>query len=125
MAGDHWQIECYPHPAIIEIFDLNERLKYKKGKVAEKKAGQKELAQMILALRDSKLLRLDVNQDALKFLDPEYIDCLAGKGLKSNEDVLDSIICLYIAGLYAEKHDGQTFGDVETGYIWVPQCICI
>jgi predicted RNase H-like nuclease len=28
-----WQIECYPHPAIIEIFGLPERHQYKKGSV--------------------------------------------------------------------------------------------
>ena len=80
---------------------------------------------MILALKDSTVLSLDINEDAKEFLDPEYIDSLAGQRLKSNEDALDSIICLYIAGLYAEKRDGQTFGDVESGYVWVPQCVCI
>lgn len=53
-----WQIECYPHPAIIECFDLPERLAYKKGSVADRKAGQNELAKLILSLERSRLLPL-------------------------------------------------------------------
>ena len=33
-----WQIECYPHPALIEVFDLENRLQYKKGGSATKSA---------------------------------------------------------------------------------------
>jgi predicted RNase H-like nuclease len=51
----------------------------------------------------------------------DYINSLAGKALKSNEDALDSIICLYIAGLYALRSIGKLFGDKFTGYIWVPR----
>ncbi len=39
LNGERWQIECYPHPAIIEIFGLPERLKYKKGNVADRGTG--------------------------------------------------------------------------------------
>ncbi|MEJ2621329.1 MAG: hypothetical protein P8163_14015 [Candidatus Thiodiazotropha sp.] len=42
-----WQIECYPHPAMIEMFRLDRRLSYKKGLVAEGRAGQKQLADPI------------------------------------------------------------------------------
>lgn len=125
LQGEHWQIECYPHPAIIEIFALPERLKYKKGRVAERKAGQKVLAQLILSLRNSKLLKLAFSDDVMLFLDESYIDSLVGQSLKSNEDALDSIICLYIAGLYAGNFGGKVFGDVATGYIWVPQDLCV
>lgn len=30
--GQKWQLECYPHPALIEIFQLPERLFYKKAR---------------------------------------------------------------------------------------------
>jgi predicted RNase H-like nuclease len=125
LKGDRWQIECYPHPAIIEIFGLKERLKYKKGKVAEKKAGQKALAQMILSLKDSNILQLMIKGDVSNYLDDAYIDSLVGQGLKSNEDALDAIVCLYIAGLYSLKQNGQVFGNSDAGYIWVPQKICL
>ena len=98
---EKWQIECYPHPAIIEIFGLPERLKYKKGRVAEKKAGQKQLASHISSLSNSSILPLRLGSDVQEFIEPAHIDALRGKALKSNEDMLDAIICLYVAGLYA------------------------
>jgi predicted RNase H-like nuclease len=115
-----WQIECYPHPAIIEIFGLPERLKYKKGRVAEKKAGQKQLASLILDLSNSPTLPLHLGSDVREFIDPAHIEGLRGKALKSNEDMLDAIVCLYVAGLYAIGARHKVFGDTTSGYIWVP-----
>lgn len=123
--GDRWQIECYPHPAIIEIFGLKERLKYKKGKVADKKEGQKILAQFLRKLGESSVLKLKFPDENQIELSDKYIESLSGQALKSNEDGLDGVLCLYIAGLYAKKIGGQQFGDLESGYIWVPQEICI
>lgn len=115
-----WQIECYPHPAIIEIFGLSERLKYKKGRVTEKKAGQKQLASFISGLSTSSILPLRPGSAVQEFIDPAHIDALRGKALKSNEDMLDAIICLYVAGLYAIGARHRVFGDTSEGYIWVP-----
>ena len=36
----NFQIEVYPHPAIIEIFGLSERHQYKKGRVDERRNGK-------------------------------------------------------------------------------------
>ena len=109
-----------PHPAIIEIFNLPERLKYKKGRVSEKKFGQQQLASLIKSLECNERLPLKIPSDFDQYLDEGYIDSLKGKALKSNEDTLDAIICLYIAGLYAVGATGRTFGDVDSGYIWIP-----
>lgn len=125
LQGERWQIECYPHPAIIEIFGLNERLKYKKGKVADKRAGQKTLASLLRKLSSSNTLSLVINDEGNKMLDESYIDSLRGQALKSNEDALDSVVCLYIAGLYAIEHSGEVFGDSSSGYVWVPQGTCV
>ena len=53
-----FQIECYPHPAIIEIFGLPRRLSYKKGTVLDKQQGQIQLSKYIKALERSKVLQL-------------------------------------------------------------------
>ncbi|MCG8028427.1 MAG: DUF429 domain-containing protein [Candidatus Thiodiazotropha endolucinida] len=116
-----WQIECYPHPAMIEIFGLERRLLYKKGSVTQKRAGQKQLAELIGRLNNSPVLPLEIAPDLQIYFDPVKIDQLAGRSLKSNEDVLDAVICLYIAGLYALNAQGMVFGDTQAGYIWVPQ----
>jgi len=120
LDSEKWQIECYPHPAIIEIFGLPERLKYKKGRVAEKKAGQKQLASLISSLSNSPTLPLRLGSDVRVLIDPAHIDALRGKALKSNEDMLDAIVCLYVAGLYAIGTKHRVFGNTSEGYIWVP-----
>ncbi|MCG7938766.1 MAG: DUF429 domain-containing protein [Candidatus Thiodiazotropha lotti] len=116
-----WQIECYPHPAMIEVFGLDRRLLYKKGPVVQKRAGQKQLAELIGCLISSPVLPLEIDPVLRRYFDPTEIDQLTGRSLKSNEDALDAVICLYIAGLYALNTPGLVFGDVEAGYIWVPQ----
>jgi predicted RNase H-like nuclease len=124
LVGSKWQMECYPHPAIIEMFNLPERLRYKKGTVAAKKAGQQELARLLKSLSTSEILKLVVSDDVAHVLDENHISSLAGQRLKSNEDALDAIVCLYIAGLYSMEVDGELFGDDKAGYIWVPQRKC-
>lgn len=124
LATSKWQIECYPHPAIIECFALPERLAYKKGSVADRKAGQIELATLILSLERSRLLPLVIPNDFRGLLSEDYIHSLKGRLLKTNEDVLDAIVCLYIAGLYSINADSITYGDKELGYIFVPQGEC-
>ncbi|MEJ1297801.1 MAG: DUF429 domain-containing protein [Candidatus Sedimenticola sp. (ex Thyasira tokunagai)] len=121
LGKSKWQLECYPHPAIIEIFALSYRLAYKKGRVADKKAGQKQLASLIKSLSNSPILPLHIDTDICKCFEESYLDSLCGKALKSNEDALDAVVCLYIAGLYAIDAPGRVFGNVDDGYIWVPQ----
>ncbi|ACX96138.1 DUF429 domain-containing protein [Halothiobacillus neapolitanus] len=119
-----WQIECYPHPALIEIFQLAERHLYKKGPVPARQQGQIELAQRLKSLAQSPKLALIVAGEWSHHFSAEYIQSLRGRSLKQNEDVLDAIICLYIAGLFARSEPGQLFGSVDLGYIYVPQCHC-
>jgi predicted RNase H-like nuclease len=117
--GGYFQIEVYPHPAIIEIFGLSERHQYKKGRVNEKRAGQVNLSNMIKKLAHSSVLPLHLIGDLDVALDEHEIMPLRGRGLKHNEDALDSIICAYIAGLYYTGFT-RTFGSVDDGYIVVP-----
>ena len=120
-TDDGWQVECYPHPALIELFGLEGRHKYKKGTVKEKQLGQIELAEYIQSLFSSSVLSLNIPDAFSGFFDPEHIRRLSGLGLKRNEDALDAVICLYIAGLYAVGEEMIIFGDSKTGYIVVPQ----
>jgi predicted RNase H-like nuclease len=124
-SDGRWQIECYPHPAILEIFGLKERLKYKKGRVADKRQGQAVLASLIEKLTDNDTLNLAIPMEFSACINPQRISQLKGPELKSNEDALDSIICLYIAGLYQIGAAGKVFGRVNEGYIWVPSSAVI
>jgi len=122
---DKWIVECYPHPSLLEIFNLPVRLKYKKGNKSEKLAGQINLANLIKSLSSSPVLQLQIPNECAHFIDESYILSLIGKAIKTNEDALDSIICLYIAALYQSKKSGHLFGDLDTGYVWVPTVICV
>ena len=119
-----FMIECYPHPSLIEIFHLPERHRYKKGPVDARRKGQAELGELLRALSSHAYLKLELNDHGTKITEASYIEHLKGAALKSNEDALDAIVCLYIAALYALGTKSTTFGDLEQGYVWVPQPEC-
>lgn len=117
---DKWQFECYPHPAIVELFGLEQRLAYKKGSVEERREGQACLASLIKTLEGRSSLSLNIKEDLSYLLDGACIASLQGQALRDNEDSLDAITCLYIAGLYASGYAMRVFGDIHDGYIVVP-----
>ncbi|MEN0678894.1 DUF429 domain-containing protein [Plesiomonas shigelloides] len=124
--GDRqWMLECYPHPTLIEIFSLPERLKYKKGKVVERRNGQTHLANLLVSLEFSPIVKLIIPEHIKHIFSVEYIKSLRGSALKSNEDAIDSVICLYIAALYAVGVTSKTFGNSIDGYIWIPCTKCV
>ena len=124
-----WQIECYPHPALIEFFELPERLVYKEGKnlrADDQRRGQKELARLIKKLERSPVLRLAIpNPLKRDYFSPSHIARKKGTSLKANEDVLDAVACLYIAGRYQQGQKNRVFGNTESGFIYVPEGSCI
>lgn len=120
-AGSQWMIECYPHPALIEIFELPERLLYKKGTVDQKRAGQVNLAQLLRELALSTKMTLSLDPSVHYLLDENTILNNKGRALKEHEDALDSIVCAYIGALYSLEPTEKVFGDSQNGYIYVPQ----
>ncbi len=119
-----FQIECYPHPSIVEIFSLPERLKYKKGSAVEKRFGQIQLCEYLRALEKSILLSLSISQKLTDYFNARHINGLAGSDIKINEDVLDAVICLYVSALYTKRVPYKLYGTRERGYIYVPQQKC-
>jgi predicted RNase H-like nuclease len=124
LKTNKFQVECYPHPAIINLFGLPERLKYKKKKgmkVADQIHGQRRLGWLLRSLEGSPVLSLKianyVQVTHFKF-DQEYN--LSGAALKTHEDKLDAIICLYVAALHA-KSQTDIYGTRADGYIVVPK----
>ncbi|MEQ3697115.1 MAG: DUF429 domain-containing protein [Pseudomonadales bacterium] len=119
LAAEYWQIECYPHPTLVEWFQLDQRLAYKRGAVDKRRAGQVQLVELLLQwVAKGKLILAD----SVKYLfEPARIASLRGKALKINEDALDAVICGLIAGCYYYQTSHHSFGTVEEGYIWVPK----
>jgi len=118
--GDLWSptrrtlLEVYPHPAIIEAFGLPRRLAYKKGRIAQRRAGLRRLDGLILSLDEA---------------DPPFIgspveitDTMTGIELKAIEDLIDARICAWVAAVWTRYGDRgvRVFGDAASGHIAVP-----
>jgi predicted RNase H-like nuclease len=115
-------LEVYPHPALLELFRLPRIIKYKKGNIARKRSGQRELQERLKEL--SRFAPpLESTPMLSKFL-AKNTNSLRGAELKANEDGLDAIVCAYIAYYYWfwGPCRSRLFGDVDSGYIIVPMC---
>jgi predicted RNase H-like nuclease len=112
-----YQLEVFPHAATIHLFRLERILKYKKGRIAERRQG-------LIQLRHHILMQLPQLMPPVSLADPQIIPEVptTGKAMKALEDRLDSLICAYVAAHWwywgAEKN--WVLGDRTTGYIVVP-----
>ena len=116
-----WQLEVFPHPAQIVFFHLPRILKYKKGRVAERRAGLKQLAAHIH--RDLARLRPQLLSSHSLHQLCAVNSFLRGRALKHQEDQLDALLCAYIAGYFwfwGRQHC-RIFGNVQSGYIACPE----
>jgi hypothetical protein len=113
-----YQIEVFPHPAMIHLFQLSRILKYKKGKLAEKKAELEKLQNYMQITLPFLTPALDLTDLSLLNLP----NSLTGKQLKAIEDQLDSLICAYIGTYwwYWGTEKNWVLGGLESGYIIVP-----
>jgi len=121
-AGRH-AMEVYPHAAHVSLFNLAQRLPYKRKKGRHVAFIREQLRLYQDYLRS--LLRHDVPgvlADATMhaLLEPQSVEC-RGQDLKRLEDVLDAVTCAYVAW-YAWEYGSagiEVFGD-EHGHIVVP-----
>ena len=109
-----YQIEVFPHPAMVQLFGLPRILKYKKGRLVERRKGLEELRSHILTQLPKQNPPLHIqNLPAIP---------TTGKALKTLEDKLDSIICAYVAAhwWFWGCDRNQVLGSLQDGYIVVP-----
>ena len=121
-SGSRLVFETYPHAVMVELFPLVRTIKYKKGHVAQRRNGQRELAEEIRAHLCSEAanprLRIDdVLADLLREPDP----ILKGRELKSREDKLDGLICAYTAAWLDAGKPWNEFGQVGEGVMVAPR----
>jgi len=113
---DRTVLEVYPHPAIIETFELPERLVYKAKRgvsVDRRRQGLRKLARLV---------------DSLATASPPFVaptisigEDVKGAALKLIEDRLDARLCAWIAAVWnAAPERMRLFGDAATGHIAVP-----
>ncbi|NEO28263.1 MAG: DUF429 domain-containing protein [Kamptonema sp. SIO4C4] len=112
-----YQIEVFPHPAIVHLFNLERILKYKKGKLADRKLELQKLLTLITT-------QLPKAEPALGVPLPfsTALTSLKGRELKALEDQVDSLLCAYVAAhwWYWGSERNWVLGDRKTGYIVLP-----
>lgn len=110
-------IEVYPHPALVSMFGLQERLPYKAKAGRTRATRLKAFARLVEGLAELRGPRLAIDADAFP-LDPRR---LRGAGLKAFEDRLDAVVCAYVAARWsARPATCRVFGTREAGYIVTP-----
>jgi predicted RNase H-like nuclease len=119
-----YQIEVFPHPATINLFGLGRILKYKKGRLADRR---QELNRLRVYITDwLPKLEPALSLAALDCI-PEISSNQTGKELKAIEDQLDSLLCAYIAAYwwYWGITKNMVLGDLDTGFIVIPNPVKI
>ncbi|NJL37154.1 MAG: DUF429 domain-containing protein [Leptolyngbyaceae cyanobacterium SL_5_9] len=115
-----YQIEAFPHPAMVYLFKLERILKYKKGRLSERRAELLKLRQYILDVLPTLEPALDLSLFSENNSLPKVPQ--TGSALKELEDKLDSLICAYVAAhwWYWGTERNLVLGDRTTGYIVIP-----
>jgi predicted RNase H-like nuclease len=114
-----YQIEVFPHPAIVHLFNLEKILKYKKGRLNERRLELLKLYNYITEILPSVHPPLCPVRLCGLFLSEIPS---TGATLKEAEDKLDSLICAYVAAYwwYWGEQRNIVLGDRTTGYIVIP-----
>ena len=109
-----YQIEVYPHAAMLHLFQLPRILKYKKGRLAERRAGLARYRELLLEWlpRHEPALCLSALPEI-----PE-----GGAALKALEDQLDALLCAYTGAWWWYWGSARTMvaGNAHEGFIVVP-----
>lgn len=127
-AAGRFQIEVFPHGTAIALFQLDQIIKYKKGRLAERAEG-------LARLRDLIKTHLPRCQPPLALPLSAEIPT-TGRSLKALEDQLDALLCAYTGAYWwywgRDRHwvlGSQCFcpepttpdAYLKTGYIVIPR----
>lgn len=114
-AAQRLVAEVYPHPAMVRLFALERIIKYKRGRVEEKRLEFARLQRLLRHCLKADFPKLDLNPATKKMLRQPWT--------KPVEDETDGLFCALI-GLWHWQHHGkqtQVLGDLATGFILVPE----
>jgi predicted RNase H-like nuclease len=112
MEVGRFQIEVHPHAAAVNLFDLPQIVKYKRGPRREKASELRRLRKLMVS--------------GLPLLNPKLQLTLPPVprigSLKRVEDQLDAVLCAYIAAYWWSwgKQRNRCYGTLDEGYIVVP-----
>ena len=111
-----YQVELFPHPATVHLFRLSKILKYKKGRLVERRPELMKLRQHQLQTFPTLIPALPLTPTDLPPVPT------TGKAMKAVEDQLDSLTCAYAGAhwWWWGRDRNWVLGDVTTGFIVVP-----
>ena len=113
-------LEVYPHTIHVRLFDLDERLPYKKGRVAGRRQAMQLYQRHLDELAKREAPGILHNAQVQHVLAPETATMARGKALKRLEDTLDGLTCALAAWLaWRIPNEWETIGDLN-GYILAP-----
>ncbi|NET08707.1 MAG: DUF429 domain-containing protein [Merismopedia sp. SIO2A8] len=119
MSTGRYQLEVFPHAVMLHLFQLDRILKYKKGRLAERRLELNRLRQLMVTTFPT-LVPSFAPSIELSTLLPDIPH--KGREMKIVEDQLDSLICAYTAAhwWYWGNQKNWVLGDRSNGYIVVP-----
>jgi predicted RNase H-like nuclease len=116
------QIEVFPHPATLALFNLSRIIRYKKGPAVER---GRELQRFQRLLHESlpQLIPPVRIEDTSRGVFDEDPSVLRGIARKRREDTLDAIVCALVGWIHwwHGAKCSQVLGDLATGFIVVPK----
>jgi len=113
-AGLKTVAEVYPHPAMVRLFRLPRIVKYKKGRVREKRKEFKRLQRLMRRCMEENFPFLAIDRETDELLGTVWS--------KTVEDKTDALFCSLI-GVWHWCHGGkrtEVIGDAATGFILLP-----
>ena len=114
-------VEVYPHTIHVRLFNLSERLKYKKGRVANKRTGLMQYQEYLGKLIGETAPGVMAFPDVQKALAPQTAQEAKGKSLKRLDDTLDGLTCALAAfSIWNDPERWEMIGDLN-GYIVAPR----
>jgi predicted RNase H-like nuclease len=119
--GGRWFFEVYPHPAHVVLFGRERIIKYKRGRVTERRIGLAEFRDCIASRILGPEAGFERSAELQEILSAD-LAALRGAGLKDYGDTLDAILCAYLAfHLWRWGWErNEMIGDLGTGYIVNP-----
>jgi predicted RNase H-like nuclease len=115
VSGARVLAEVYPHPAMVRLFGLSERIAYKRGRVEMRRREFRRLQKELRVGLATHFPALEVSAELSRLLRAPWT--------KNVEDQTDAFFCALI-GYWHWLHRGrrtQMLGDLVTGFILVPQ----
>lgn len=113
--GSRLVAEVYPHPAMVRLFGLDRIVKYKKGRVAERRREFRRLQRLLCACLAGEFPEVA--------LPPETRRLLRTPWTKDIEDRTDALFCALIGWRHWRDRgrSSEVIGNLGTGFILLPR----